>query len=132
MNLFNLIFAKPDPLRFASEAVPVGWNPPPVAKERKRSGNGVYVLDSETNTFGFADKPFETAMQNQPADLTDADVQALLRRNLDPYNPGYAAAKRMFSVNPGVTKKELYEAIPLVGKETFKDVLAAFREAARE
>lgn len=129
--LFQSIFAKPDPLRFAADDVPVGWNPPPAQKTKRRDGNGVFVMDEATRTFGFADKPFETSLQNQPEGLTERDIEELNSRNLDPYNPGYAAAKKIFAVNPAVTKKELWEAVPGVAKETFKDVLAAFRAAAR-
>lgn len=132
MNLLNYIFPKPDPLRYALHEAPKGWNPPPEVRAKKRSDNSVFVIDETTRTFGFSDKPFEKALQNLPETLTEADVQELAARELDPYNPGYAAAKAIFAVNPGVTKKELYEAVPGVAKETFKDVLAAFRAAARK
>lgn len=130
MTLFKEIFGKPDPLRFAPASVPDGWNALPEAKAKKRSGNGVYVLDEATNTFGFADKPFETRLQGQPEGLTARDIAELAKRDLDPYNPGYAAAKAIFAKNPAVSKKELWQQIPGVAKETFKDVLAAFRAAA--
>ena len=131
MILFKSIFAKPDPRRFAPQTVPVGWNPPPEVKAKKRDGNGVYLIDDATKTFGFADKPFETVLQNLPEAITEADAAELRQRGLDPYNPAYAAAKAIFARNPDVSKKELAQQIPVVAKETFKDVLAAFRAAGR-
>lgn len=131
MTLFARIFAKPDPKRFAPAEVPAGWIPPPEVKARKRSGDGIYIIDEASNTYGFADKPFETVYNNQPETLTDRDIAELSKRNLDPYNPAYAAAKKLFVANPGISKSDLSAQIPGVARETFKDVLASFRAAAR-
>lgn len=130
MNLLDAIFGKPDPKRFAQEVPPVGWVEPPKPKAR-RSGTTAYLLDDATNTYGFTDKPFEVSADAPQSSLTDRDRAELIARNLDPHNPGYAAAKDIFSRNPQVSKKELYEQIPAIAKETFKDVLAAFRAANR-
>ena len=131
IGCFNSIFSKPDPRRFAAKSLPDGWNPPPVTKGKERGKSSVFLMDEVTNTFGFSDKPFERAFEEIPEGLTPADVRELQKQNLDPYNPGYAAAKAVFARNPNVTKKELHAAVPTVARETFKDVLAAFRAAAR-
>jgi len=85
-------------------------------------------MDETGTRFGFTDKPFDG--ERPATTLTDRDVHELEKRNLDPYNPAYAAAKEMFSRNPQTTKGEIHAAIPVIAKETAKDVLAAFRKAS--
>lgn len=124
------ITAPPDPKRFAPAAIPEGWVE--VKKPvKKRTGSTIYALDETGTRFGFTDKPFEVTSEKPETGLTDADIFQLEQRNLDAYNPAYTAAKEMFSRNPQVTKGDLHNALPTVAKETFKDVLAAFRKANR-
>lgn len=125
---FREITAPPDPKRFAPAGVPTGWHE--VKKPAKKySGSTIYALDNSGTRFGFTDKPFEASERPETA-LTDLDIHELEKRNLDAYNPAYAAAKEQFSRNPKMTKGDLHAAIPSIAKETAKDVLAAFRKAA--
>lgn len=124
------ITAAPDPKRFAPGVLPDGWVE--VKKvERKRGNSTIYALDDSGTRFGFTDKPFEVAAGKPETVLTDLDIHELEKRNLDAYNPAYAAAKELFSRNPQITKGDLSKQLPTVAKETFKDVLAAFRAAAK-
>lgn len=118
-----------DPRRFAPSAAPNGWHQVPPGREpAKRGTSTIYQIAGRT--FGFTDKPFESEV-HVDAELTGADIRELAARNLDPYNAAYAQAKRIFASNTGVTKSDLFEAIPGVSKHTLKDVLAAFRAAQR-
>jgi len=124
---FRELTAPPDPKRFAPSDVPIGWIE--IQKPREKpTGSTIYELDDSGTRFGFTDKPFDG--EKPASKLTDRDIHELEKRNLDAYNPAYAAAKEIFSRNPQITKGDVHAAIPAIAKETAKDVLAAFRKAA--
>lgn len=137
MTLFSAIraviaelTAPPDPARFAPDIVPEGWHVVVKKATPIRNPTTIYQTDETGRRFGFTDKPFE-GDQIRETTLTDRDIHELQRRNLDAYNPAYAAAKEAFSRNPATTKGELHNLLPTIAKETAKDVLAAFRAAAK-
>lgn len=120
---------EPDPKRFAPESAPKNWHrAPEKTYTPPESGSTVWCPDERKRVFYFTDRPFAEEVNPE---LTPRDMQELARRKLNPSNPLYSAAKRMFSENPNCTRGDLAFHIPGASSETWKVVLAAFRASLR-
>lgn len=131
MSLFSDIRAAlfpppPDPKRFAPKSPPFNWHGDQVRVSAPKSGP--VLVNPVTQTFEFGRTLPEIAEY-----LTDLDRAGLRKRNLNPDNPAYAAAKAYFSKMPFCGPEDLATNSAGIDHEgisagTAKDVLAAFRE----
>lgn len=131
LEAMRSLFARerPDPKRFAPTSSPKNWHrAPDAAYTPPESGSTVWQPDERKKVFYFTDRPFAEEVNQE---LTPQDMRELARRKLNPSNPIYAAAKRMFSENPNCTRGDLHFHFPGASSETWKVVLAAFRAAIR-
>lgn len=116
-----------DPKRYAADKAPKGWHRA-VRNVASETGTAFRVESDGEVYYAFSDKEFDLEVKIEP-ELTEEDRVQLSKRKLNPSNEKYAQAKRLYAQNPGITKTMLHEHIPSVKAGTFKDVLAAFREA---
>lgn len=127
-NAFMSLFDNDkDPKRYAADKAPKGWHRA-VRNVASETGTAFRVESDGEVYYAFSDKEFDLEVKIEP-DLTEQDRIQLAKRKLNPENEKYAQAKRLYAQNPGITKTMLHEHIPSVKAGTFKDVLAAFREA---
>jgi hypothetical protein len=127
-NAFMSLFDNDkDPKRYAADKAPKGWHRA-VRNVASETGTAFRVESDGDVYYAFSDKEFDLEVKIEP-ELTEHDRVQLAKRKLNPENEKYAQAKRLYAQNPGITKTMLHEHIPSVKAGTFKDVLAAFREA---